>query len=89
MPPFQLQIPNRICCNKLCLNFWKYNLNLVKHLDVHDFVIETNNEYKSLRCMVTFPFKRKVKAVTLVVIELIAVVDNSGCSLPSGQTNLL
>ena len=53
------------------------------------FIIGQKGQLELTRCMVTCPFKRKVKAVTLVVIELIAVVDNSGCSLPSGQTNLL
>ena len=39
------------------------------------------------RCMVTFPLKRKVKADTLVVIELNAVVDKiSGCGLPVVQS---
>ena len=44
----------------------------------------------SLRCIVTPP-QRKVKADTLVIIELNAVVGSSGCSLSCGQkqTNLL
>ena len=47
----------------------KYNLNLIKHMNVLDLVIGTNNKFKSLRCMVTQPLKSKVKAVTRIVIE--------------------
>ena len=42
-----------------------------------------------MRCMVTCPFKRKVKAVTLVVIELSAVVDIADAVFPVVKTNLL
>ena len=63
------------------------NTLVTQNLPDFDLVISSNNASSwSLRCMVTFPLKRKVKTVTLIVIQLNAVVDNSsGCSLPSGQ----
>ena len=88
--PFSFQLQRIVHANKIPnkANFWS------NKLIGFDFVILVQLASSGFtRCIVTSPLKRKDKADTLVaIIELSAVGQLQGCSLPSGKdtkTNLL